>query len=426
MKIKIENARVVDPANNVDQMTDLYIADGMIVSLGTGPEGFSADKVIDGKDQIVCPGLVDMRARLREPGFEYKATIASETQAAAASGITTLCSPPDTIPVIDTPAVVELIRHRASAAGFAKIVVVGALTKNLAAKKISEMYALKNAGCVGVGNALKPVADGLLMRRAMEYAASHDLTVFLYAEDAFLRGDGCAHEGQMSVRLGLSGIPEIAETVAVSRELALIELTGVRAHFYGLSTAVSARMIKRAQLEGLPVTADVAISHLYMADIDIGEFDTFYNVRPPFRSQRDREGLRAAVSEHTITAICSDHQPHEEDAKLGTFSDAEPGISCLETLLPLVLRLVDDKLVSLSEAIASITHKPADILGINAGTLGIGEAADVCIFHPQNDWRVTKEKMWSEGKNTPYIGWEFSAKVSYTLLDGRIVYQDRL
>ena len=425
MKIKIESGRVIDPANKIDQVKDIYIADGLIVSIGSVPESFSPDKIIDAKNQIVCPGLVDMRVRLREPGFEYKATIASETQAAAASGITTLCCPPDTLPVIDTPAVLELIRHRANEAGFAKIVAIGALTKNLAAEKISEMYALKKAGCVGVGNALKSVTNGLMMRRAMEYALSQDLTVFLHAEDSYLRGEGCAHEGPVSIRLGLAGIPEVAETIAVSRELALIELTGVKAHFSGLSTSTSVRMISRAQFEGLPVTADVAVNHLYLTDTDIGEFDTSLNVRPPFRTQRDRDGLRAALTERTISAICSDHQPHETDAKLGTFGDAEPGISGLETLLPLVLRLVDDKLMSLSEAIECVTINPAEILGINAGTLSVGECADVCIFSLDNDWRLTAESMWSEGKNTPYLGWEFSAKVSHTLLDGRIVYQDR-
>ncbi len=424
MRIKIENGRLIDPANQMDEIIDLYIANGVVVAIGCAPEGFAADKMINATNQIVCPGLVDMRARLREPGFEFKATISSETQAAAASGITTLCCPPDTLPVIDTPAVLELIRHRASNAGFAKIVAIGAMTKNLAAKEISEMYALKKAGCVGIGNALKPVTDGLLMRRAMEYAASQELTVFLFAEDAFLRGDGCAHEGPVSIRLGLAGVPEVAETVAVSRDLALIELAGVKAHFCGLSTAASVRMINRAQREGLPVTADVAVSHLYMTDVDISEYDTCYNVRPPFRSQRDRDGLRSGLAEKTISVICSDHQPHEIDAKLGTFGDAEPGISGLETLLPLVMRLVDDKLMSLAEAVECVTYKPAQILGIRAGTLGVGESADVCIFSPDKDWRVSAESIRSEGKNTPYIGWEFSVKVSFTLLDGQIVYQD--
>lgn len=423
MRLRISNGRVIDPANAIDSVEDIFIADGRIQAIGDTLQGFTADREIDATGLIVCPGLVDLCARLREPGQEHKGTIASETFAAASAGITTLCCPPDTDPVIDTPAVIELIRNRAEAAGYARVVPLGALTEGLAGESLSEMAALKAAGCAGVSNALRPVTNTHVLRCAMEYAATHSLTVFLYPEDPWLRNKGCMHEGAVSTRLGLPAIPESAETAAVARDLMLIEQTGVRAHFCRLSTARAVRMVARARYEGLPVSADVSAHHLYLTEMDVADFNSQCHVTPPLRTQRDRDGLRAGLARGTLAAICSDHQPHEPDAKLAPFSATEPGISSLDTLLPLSLRLVDEDVLTLSEVLACLTHKPAQILGLEAGTLSTGAPADICIFDPQRYWELTESTLLSRGRNTPFMGWEFKGRVTHTVLAGKIVYE---
>lgn len=422
MRIKISNGLVIDPANNLESKQDLYIVAGKIASVGKEPEGFQADHTINAAGLIVIPGIVDLRARLRQPGLENKATIASETKAAAASGITTLCMPPDTTPVIDTPAVAELIHQHAAEAGYAKVVTLGALSAGLHGEQLSQMMALKQqGGCVGVSNALQPITNSLIMRRAMEYAASCGLTVFLHAEDPGLAGIGCAHEGAISTRLGLPGIPAAAETVAVARDLMLIEQTGVRAHFCHISTAQAAQMIARARYDGLPVSADVTAQHMHLTEMDIGFFNSNCHVRPPFRTERDRQALIDALATGHITAICSDHEPHDNDAKLAPFSETEPGVSSLETLLPLALRLSDE--LSTSDVIDRLTHQPARILGLDSGTLSVGEAADICIFNPNRVWTLKRDEMLSAGKNTPFENWELQGQVTHTLLDGKIVFQ---
>ncbi|GMR17720.1 MAG: dihydroorotase [Gammaproteobacteria bacterium] len=424
MSLHIKGGHLIDPANNIDKKQDLFIDDrGFIVGIGKPPEGFKAKKILDAKNKIVCPGLVDLRARPREPGLEYKATIESEARAAVASGITTFCCPPDTDPVIDTPAMAQMIQHRAWRFGLAFIHPFGALTRGLKGKELSDMEALDEAGCVGVTNGLEPVTDTLVMRRAMEYAVSFDLTVFLHSEDPWLHGKGCAHEGEISTRLGLPGIPEAAETVGISRDLALIEQTGVRAHFCHLSSARAVDIIAEAQSRGLPVSADVTAHHLHLTEHDIGFFNTQCHVLPPLRSQRDRDHLRQAVRNGTVSTICSDHQPHEPDAKLAPFSASEPGISGLETLLPLTLKLVDEKVLTLSEAIERLTCQPANVISVDAGHLGTGATADVCIYDPKMRWTLTEDLLVSRGHNSPFIGWEFTGRVTNTVIGGKIVFE---
>lgn len=424
MRISIVGGRIIDPAHHLDRVQDLHIHDGRIAALGKAPDGFKAERTLDARGHVVCPGLVDLCARLREPGQQHKATIASETRAAAAGGITTLCCPPDTDPVIDTPAVAELIHQRAEQAGHARVLMLGALTQGLAGAQLSEMMALTEAGCVGVSNALRPVTNTQVMRRAMEYAATHNLTVFLYAEDAWLRGKGCVHEGVVSTRLGLPGIPESAETTALARDLLLIEQTGVRAHFTHLSSARAVHMIARAQQEGLPVSAGVSAHQLYLTEMDVSDFNSDCHVIPPLRGMRDRDGLRAGVAQGIIGAICSDHQPHDPDAKLAPFMATQPGISALETLLPLTLRLVDEGVFgTLGDALAHVTYLPARQLGLAAGTLAPDRAADICIFDPNHYWTLDKNTLVSRGHNTPFAGWEFKGRVAYTLLGGKLVYE---
>jgi dihydroorotase len=420
--VSITGGRLIDPANGIDDQLDLHLAEGKVLARGKAPSGFSPDRVIDATGQVVCPGLIDLAVSLREPGFEYKATIASETAAAAAGGITTLVCTPDTDPVIDTPAVWELIRRRAKNRAMSRVLAVGALTQKLAGEQLAEMAALKADGCVAVGNAQRPLASTLVERRALEYAATFGITVFLRPEDPHLKAGGCAHEGAVSARLGLPGIPSAAEFVAVARDLALAEHTGATIHFRSLSTAKAARMVRDGQAAKLPVSADVAIHQLHLTEMDVDGFDARCHVLPPLRTLADRDGLREAVRDGSISVICSDHQPHDPDAKEAPFPATEPGISGLETLLPLTLRLVEDGVLDLPSAISRLTVGPARVIGLPLGRLGPGDEADVCVFDPNAVWSLDSSQMVSAGHNTPFDGWEFRGRVSHTLFEGREVY----
>lgn len=422
MRTAICGGRLIDPAHRIDTLSDVFIAEGRIVGIGRPPEGFVADRVIDARRRIVCPGLIDLCARLREPGHEHKATIASETRAAAAAGITTLVCPPDTDPVIDEPAVVELIRRRAKATGKARVLALGALTHHLGGERLAEMAALKEAGCVGISDGGYPVSNTLVLRRALEYAATFDLTVFLTPLDGQL-ASGIAHEGPIATRMGLPGIPAAAETGALARDLELIRDMGVRVHFGRLACARSVELIARAQADGLAVTADVAIHQLHLTELDLAGFDSRCHVRPPLRRAQDRDALRAGLVSGVITAICSDHQPHEPDAKQAPFGDTEPGISGLDTLLALSLRLADDDALPLPVVLERLTCGPARILGLDYGQLQTGAVADLCVFDPAQVWQATSSMWHSHGQNSPFLGWELQGQVTHTLLAGQVVYE---
>jgi dihydroorotase len=418
----IKNGRVIDPANKLDKITDIYVANGIIISLDNQPEGFIAEQTIDASNHWVIPGIVDLRARLREPGLEYKADITTESIAATTAGITTLCMPPDTDPVIDEPAVIELIHRKAETASHANVVALGALTAGLKGEYLSEMAALKSAGCVGLSNASSPIQNSLVTRRAYEYATTQDMTVFIEADDQWLSNGGCAHEGAVATRLGLPSIPYAAETAAIAHHLELIAETGARAHFCHLSCARSVEMIRQAKAKGLNISADVAAHQLHLTEMDVNSFNAQCHVLPPLRTQRDMDALRQAVADGTIDVICSDHQPHEVDAKLAPYPSTEPGMSALETLLPLTLRQVENKQLELSRAIASLTCEPARILGVHAGTLGLNQPADICIIDPAAEWTLQQNMMQSRGKNTPFTGWNFTGKVTTTIVNGDRVY----
>jgi len=422
VNIIIADGRVVDPHQGLDRVCSVFIRDGRIAGFEP-PPGFTADRVIAADRLIVCPGLIDLRARLREPGLEHKATLASETRAAVAGGITTLCCPPDTTPPIDTPAIAEWMIERAHQLGAARVLPIGALTRGLVGTHLADMQALRNAGCVGVGNAYAAIKDTAVLRHALEYAAGLDLLVFLTPEDPWLGAHGIMHEGRVSARLGLAGIPASAETIALCRDLILIEQTGVRAHFCGLSTALGVALVAEAKGRGLPVTADTPIHSLYLTEDDIGFFDTNCHLRPPLRTMNDRDALRQAFADGVLDAVCSDHQPHEEDAKRAPFSDSEPGIAGLETLLPLTLRLVDMGLLPLTRALAGLTARPAAILGIPQGTLSPGQPADVCIFDPHADWTPEPGTVHTEGRNSPFFGTSMRGQVVMTIRDGNICYE---
>ena len=423
-RVHIRGGHLIDPANSIDDFLDLWLVDGKVLAVGQAPADFTADQVIDATGRIVCPGLIDLGVHLREPGQEHKGTIRSESRAAARGGITTLVCMPDTQPVIDTPAVWELVRRRAKACGSARVLAIGALTQGLQGEQLAEMGALKNAGCVAVSNARQRMANTLVTRHALEYASTFDLPVILCSEDPHLKADGCVHEGSVASRLGLPGIPSAAETVAVARDLALTEHTDSRSHFHTLSTGRAIEMIRQARHGGARLSADVAVHQLFLLDTDVDGFHADCHVDPPFRTQTDRDILRQAVAAGDIEVICSDHQPHEADAKTEPFPLTAPGISGLETLLPLCLKLVEDGVLDLPSVIARLTLGPAQALGLPLGRLDTGRSADICIFDPDSIWTLVPENMHSSGRNTPFAGWEFRGKVTHTLFEGRPTWSE--
>ena len=422
MRTQILGARLIDPASGCDRTRNLYLEAGKLVAFDQPPPGFSAEQTIEASGLVAAPGLVDLNVALREPGYSRKGNIASETLAAAAGGVTSLCCPPLTRPVLDTPAVAELIIDRAREAGHAKVHPIGAFTRGLAGEQLAELVALRDAGCVAFGNGLANIASNRVLCRAMEYAATFNLTLVLHSQDADLAAGGLAHEGSTASFRGLAGIPETAETVALARNLLLVEQTGVRAHFCQLSSARGAEMIADAQARGLPVTADVALYQLLLTDEALHDFSSLYHVQPPLRSASDRDGLRAAVKAGVISVIASHHQPHEPDAKLAPFGATEPGISSVELFLPLALRLVEDGLLDLPTLLARLTCGPASALRLPAGRLAPGAPADLVLFDPHA--RTTAGTQWhSRGRNCPFLGEQLPGQVRYTLVDGRISYR---
>ena len=424
MRIAISNGRLICPVQRLDRQGNLYIADGRIVSTGERPAGFTADLEIALDGQYVCPGIVDLSVHTREPGFEHKATITSETETAVRSGVTSMVCPPNTRPVTDTTAVVELIHQRQHQLNKTRVYPLGALTKGLDGQQLTEVAALKRAGCVGLSNADRAVVDTEVLRRAFEYAAGFDLPVFIHPEDSYLRNQGVMHEGRISTRLGLPGIPETAETIAISRALLLIEQTGVTAHFCRLSSARSVELIDAAKQQGLPVTADVGICYLYLTELNVDGFNSQCRLWPPLRTDRDRLALLDGLTSGVIDAICSDHQPHDEDAKAAPFSRAEPGASTLEVLASLSFNLVATRGFNPGEIVRALSCRPASIIGIDSGTLADGAPADLFIFDDNRQWTVKAEQLASAGKNTPFDDWEMNGKVVHTIVDGTPAYQD--
>lgn len=422
MKIHIKNGRLIDPKNQIDAMQDVFIAAGQVVSIGRAPEGFSANQTIDASGLVVAPGFVDMSVRLREPGSEYKATLTSELQAAAAGGVTSLACPPDTDPVLDEPGLIEMLKLRARRVNLARIYPIGALTQKLEGQSLTEMCQLTEAGCVGYTQADRPIKDTQVLWRAFEYAATFGYTLFLRPEESFLSANGVAHDGEVASRLGLRGIPAAAESIAINTMLRIADETGAKLHLCRLSTAEGVELVKQAKQRGMAITADVSAHHLHLTEHDIGYFNSQAHLRPPLRSQRDKDALCHGVKTGIIDAVCSDHTPVDDDAKLLPFAEAEAGATGLELLLPLTLDWGKRHKVPLKEVIAKITSVPADILGIRTGHLGLNAHADITIFDPEQPWTVAPEALRSQGKNTPFLGIELTGKVRYTLLNGQITY----
>ncbi len=423
MKIHIKDGWLIDPKNGIDAKQDVFIAAGKIVGIGHAPADFVSNQVIDASGLIVCPGLIDLSARLREPGFEYKATLESEMEAAVAGGVTSLACPPDTDPVLDEPGLVEMLKHRAKQLNMAHVYPLGALTRQLKGENLTEMCELTEAGCVGFSQADSPITDTLVLWRAMQYAATFGLTVWLRPQDSYLAANGVAHDGEIATRLGLRGIPATAETIALATIIRLAKETSAKVHVCRLSSEESVAMIRAAKSDGLAITCDVAANHLHLTEHDIGFFDTNCHLRPPLRTERDRDALRQGVADGTIDAVCSDHTPVDDDVKLVPFAEAEAGATGLELLLPLALKWAKEQKLPVSTAIASLTAKPAAILGLDNGQLALHGSADICIFDPELYWKIEPKALKSQGKNTPFNGLELAGKVRYTIVDGNIVYK---
>lgn len=423
MRIHIKNGHLIDPRNGIDAQQDLYIASGRVVAVGTAPGGFVANQVIDASGLMVVPGLIDLAARLREPGYEYKATLESEMDAAVAGGITSLACPPDTDPPLDEPGLVEMLKHRARQLNQAHLYPVGALTHGLKGGELTEMAELTDAGCIAFSQADDPLTDTRVLMRAMQYAATFGYSVWLRPQDSFLAKDGVAHDGEVATRLGLPAIPVCAETIALSTMLRLARETGARLHICRISSAEGVDMIRAAKREGLALSCDVSMNHTHLSDMDIGFFDANCHLVPPLRSLRDREALRAGLLDGTIDALCSNHSPVDEDAKQLPFAEAEVGATGVELLLPLLLKWAEQANLPLAEALTKLTTQPARILGLDAGHLAVGVAADICIFDAQHYWKVEPAALKSQGKNTPFLGMELRGKVRYTLVNGQIVYK---
>jgi dihydroorotase len=422
MRIAITHGRLIDPKHGIDGERDLFLADGKVVAIGGAPPGFAADTTIDARGLIVAPGLVELSARLREPGSEHKATLHSELRAAVAGGVTSLACPPDTDPPLDEPGLVEMLKHRARTMNLAHVYPLGALTARLEGERLTEMAELLDAGCIAFSQADAAIVDTQVLWRALQYAATFDFAVWLRPQDPFLAKNGVAHDGEVATRLGLPGIPAFAETIALDTIIRLVRQTGTRTHLCRLSTAEAVEMIRRAKAEGLPITCDVNVHHLHLCDIDVGYFDAQCHVVPPFRSQRDRDALRAGIAEGTIDALTSDHTPVDDDGKQLPFGESEPGATGLELLLPLTLKWASEAGVPLLRALARVTQDPARVLGLEGGHLGVGAVADMCIFDPARSVTITAQSLKSQGKNSPFIGYELAGQVRYTLVGGEVVH----
>lgn len=421
MKIHIQGGRLIDPAANLDAQQDLYIAAGKIVGVGSAPADFTANKTIDARGLIVCPGLVDLSARLREPGSEHRATLESEVAAAAAGGVTSLLCPPDTDPVLDEPGLVEMLKFRARTLNQTHVYPLGALTQGLKGEVLTEMNQLTEAGCVGFSQADAPVRNTQVLLRALQYAQTFGFTVWLRPEDPFL-GGGVAASGAVASRLGLSGVSVMSETVRLHTIFELMRSSGARVHLCRLSSAAGLELVRQAKREGLPVTCDVNIHHVSLTDMDIGYFNSQMRFSPPLRSSRDRDAIVTALADGTIDALCSDHTPVDDDEKLLPFAEATPGAIGLELLLPLTLRWAAEHKVPLQMALARITSEPARVAGLKAGTLAMGAVADVCVFDPKEVWKVERQSIKSQGKNSPWLGYEMEGKVRMTVVGGQIVH----
>jgi dihydroorotase len=429
MKILIKNGRVIDPGSNFDEVCDVAVAAGRIVSLKSTPADFAPNKTIDAAGCIVAPGLIDLSARLREPGHEHEGMLESELAAAVAGGVTSLVCPPDTDPVLDEPGLVEMLKFRAEKLHQSRVFPLGALTRALKGETLTEMVELTESGCVGFSQAEVPLANTQVMMRALQYASTFGYTVWLRPQEMYL-GSGVAASGALATRLGLSGVSVAAETIALHTIFELVRATGARVHLCRISSAAGVALVAKAKAEGLAVTCDVSINSLHLIDVDIGYFDSRMRLDPPLRQQRDRDAIRQGLADGTIDALVSDHTPVDEDAKTLPFAEAEPGATGLELLLGLACKWGSDSEAGLQRALAVLTSEPARVLGnalgtlqASAGRLVKGGVADICVFDPAGEWTVEPAALRSQGKHTPFSGHQMPARVRWTVVGGQLAYE---
>jgi len=429
MKTLIQNGRVIDPASGFDKVADVAIAAGRIVAIGQAPADFVPNRTINAAGCIVAPGLVDLAARLGEPGGEHAGLLESEMAAAVAGGVTSLVCPPDTDPVLDEPGLVDMLRHRAEKLHQSRVLPLGALTRGLQGEVLTEMGQLTDAGCVGFSQAEVALANTQVLQRALQYASTFGYTVWLRPQELHL-GKGVAASGPLATRMGLSGVPVAAETIALHTIFELMRATKARVHLCRISSAAGVELVRQAKAEGLPVSADVSINTLHLTDADMGFFDSRARLTPVLRQQRDRDALRAALADGTLDALVSDHTPVDADAKALPFAEAEPGATGLELLWSLALKWGQETGVDLPTVLSRITARPAQVLGTalstlqgSVGQLAVGAAADVVLLSDQGHWPVTAESLRSQGKSTPFSGYELPGQVLFTLVGGHVAFE---
>ncbi len=429
MKILVRGARVIDPASGFDAVADVAVAAGRILAIGDIARDFVPNKVIPGEGCLLLPGLVDLAVRLGEPGHEHEGMLDSEMAAAVAGGISSVVCPPDTDPVLDEPGLVEMLKFRAERLHRARVFPLGALTRGLQGEVLTEMVALSEAGCVGFSQADVALGNTQVLQRALQYASTFGYSVWLRPQELHL-GQGVAASGALATRMGLSGVPVAAETIALHVIFELMRGTGARVHLCRLSSAAGVELVRQAKLDGLALSCDVSINSLHLTELDIGYFDSRARLSPPLRTQRDRDALRAALADGTIDALVSGHTPVAEDAKMLPFAEAEPGATGMELLLSLALKWSRDDGVSLQRALAVITSAPASVLGgalntlqSSIGRLGVGGMADLCLFDPDDAWTVQPQALRSQGKHTPFSGYELPGRVRCTLVGGQVAFE---
>ena len=435
MKILIRGGRILDPASGRDAIGDVAIAEGRIAGIATAPRGFEPDRTIDASGLVVAPGLVDLAARLREPGHEHARMLESEMAAAVAGGVTSIVCPPDTDPVLDEPGLVQMLKFRAGSLNLARLYPLGALTRGLAGEALPEMAELSEAGCIGFSHADAPLKDTLVLHRALQYAATFGYAVWLRPNDAWL-GAGVAAKGALATRLGLAGVPALAETIALATIFELVRDTGARVHLCRLSSAAGVEGVRRAKADGLPISCDVSVNQLHLTDVDIGYFNASMRLTPPLRQQRDRDAIRVALADGTIDALVSDHTPVDEDAKNLPFAEAEPGATGLELLLSLALHWGQASGLPLLQTLARVTSAPAAVLRRDGGSTAAGSTAvggigalveggvaDICILDPTAHWTVAAQSLRSQGKHTPFLGYELPGRVRCTLVAGAVAFE---